>query len=187
MVKKYITNVYKVLKESLPSALSSVLFLLTALGLFVRPWDKSRFWRDGYFMAYIVFFWFGVMPMFHLLERHYLPLLPIIFIWASGGATQWLVWSRQTLQNLSVCKALTLSWVLLILFWGLGQFLPELGRIVSKTPADADYWGAPVEQKVAGLWLRSRLNPGEGIMSRDAYRGLLRRQHRYPAIGGHPP
>jgi len=177
LVKKYVKNLYKVLKEALPTALSTVLFVLVALGLFAVPWSRNRLWRELYFMAFFALFWFVVMPVFHPDERHFLPLLPICFIWAGQGAVHLARWLEHTVEPFFAGRARTVAWSGVCLFVVLGLFLPETGRIVSKQPGGTEYWDSPVEQKAAGLWLRDRLNPGEGIMSRfhtvDYYAGNI--------------
>lgn len=173
--KKYVKNVYKILKEALPSALSTVLFVLVTLGLFAVPWSRERTGRELYFLAYFTLFWFVVMPVFHPNERQFLPLMPICFIWAGLGMMYLANWLEKTFAAVSFPKAHTLAWMGLCIFLSFGVLLPEMGRVISTQPDGTAYWDTPVEQKTAGLWLSHRLRPSEGIMSRyhtvDYYAG----------------
>ena len=47
-----------------------------------------------------------------------------------------------------------------------GSFLPELGKVFNRKKWTYGYWGSPVEQKLAGLWLKEYSSQTPVIMSR---------------------
>ena len=180
IVRKYVENFYKVVAYGINHALTSLILILMIIGLFGRVWDKKRALRELYLLSYIVFFWLIVIPLFHINDRYFLPLLPLSFIWVAQGVDLSIQWFEKTFLNLlnkdeiriSVQKIAQLA-VVLIVFIGL--YAPELGKIIVRNPWASDYWADPVEQKIAGKWLKEHTDKTPIIMSRghtvDFYAG----------------
>ncbi|MBN2417627.1 glycosyltransferase family 39 protein [bacterium] len=171
LLKKYVTNLYRVLKTAVPSTLSSVLFLLTVLGLFGEAWKSERICRELYLFLYIGFFWFILVPAFHITERYLLSLLPICFVWAGEGLVYLHSWVKGTITEAGGDGALRLSserWSMLTVTAVvlLGLWLPEFGKYASKAKYSTDRWAPPVEQKLAGIWLREQCSGVPAMMSR---------------------
>jgi len=170
ILKKYIKNFYKTVKFGVPTALSSVLFLFVVLGLFKSAWNPETLKRNLYLLGFLGFFWFLLIPMFHISERYYLPLLPLCFIWAGEGMNALHVWLQETFKVIfsKVDKYVNPSGaalgIIMLVFIG-GSFLPELGRIIIKSRWDRGQWDAPVEQKAAGIWLKNNFAGIPKIMS----------------------
>lgn len=182
LLRKYVKNLYKVIKEWIPKTLTSVLFILITLGLWGLPWNRKRLLRECYLLCFISFFWFGVIPMFHATERYFLPFFPLCFIWAGKGIETLTLWLKGTLeQGIQSRKGKRKKWinalagVLILLFVLSGAFFPELGQVINRKEWMYDYWGPPGEQKQAGLWLREHAPETPIIMSRyhtaDFYAG----------------
>ncbi|MCK5146680.1 glycosyltransferase family 39 protein [bacterium] len=171
LIRKYLININKVLKEGIPFALSTVIMILMALGLFARHWKSGSHWREFYLMSFVAFFWFIVIPFFHISERYFIPFLPICFMWAGKGAVILSDWVLNSFGKLRPRLAVLLPGIIILFAY----ILPGFGKIIVKKPFSDHYWDIPVEQKVAGQWLKTHLQPGEGIMSRfhtcDIYAG----------------
>jgi len=172
LMRKYIENLYKIVKEWIPKTLTSVLFVLITLGLWGLPWDRKRLIRELYLLFYICFFWFGVIPMFHATERYFLPFFPLCFIWAGKGMEIFTIWIGSTLKQLIQSskakrwiRPMALAGVVLFVFGG--SFLPELGKVINRREWAYGYWNSPVEQKQAGLWLKEYASGIPVIMSRN--------------------
>lgn len=171
LLKKYVTNLYRVLKRAVPSTLSSVLFLLTVLGLFGSVWKRGRISRELYLLLYLIFFWFILVPAFHITERYLVPLLPICFIWAGEGVLYLRRWVKETILEAGAGTVLRLSagqWSTLVVTAALlfGLILPEFGKYAAKTRYSTDRWAPPVEQRQAGVWLKNNCSRVPTIMSR---------------------
>jgi 4-amino-4-deoxy-L-arabinose transferase-like glycosyltransferase len=169
---KYFKNLYEVVKSALPRVFTTLLFALMILGLFGSPWSRGRAWRELYLLSFVLFFWFVVIPMFHVNDRYFYPFFPVVMIWAARGVEHLIAWLAGTLkpwfagpeENPWPVRLASLATTLVLL--GI-LFFPEAGKIVSRTRWATDYWHDPVEQKEAGLWLRERAEKPPVIMSRN--------------------
>ncbi len=180
VVRKYVENLYKVLADGANHALTSIILVLLMLGLFSEPWTQERTLRELYLLSYLLFFWMLVIPLFHINDRYFLPLLPVCFIWVGKGLVTLVDWLENTLRNLFHFSKLKVNVNLLALttvigLIVLGLYLPQLGKILNRNRWSTEYWAEPVEQKIAGLWIKEFGKPSPVIMSRgrtvDFYAG----------------
>ncbi len=168
ILKKFMKNYYEVITTSISKVLSLPLLLLAGLGLFGKPWDRERIWREFYLLSYIIFFWILVIPMFHVTERYLLQMVPIVLIWSGLGMERFIEWIQQTFVafqiywNKRLLSALKIIFVLLLI----GSFIvPGLIRMTIKNPFSLEQWGEPIEQKKAGLWLKDHCTEKPIIMA----------------------
>lgn len=157
ILKKFVKNFYEVITTGVSQVLSLPLLLLAVLGLFGKPWDHERVWRELYLLSYVIFFWVLVIPMFHLTERYMLPMIPIVLIWSGLGIEKLMEWLQQTFLTFQVFwnKRLLQALKILFVFTLVGSFIiPGLTRKAMKNPNSPDKWVEPIEQKKAGLWLK---------------------------------
>ncbi len=171
LLKKYTTNLYRILKYVIPQVLTTTIFILMILGLLGETWSKERALRELYLLFYVGFFWFVVIPLFHINDRYFLPFLPICFIWVGNGLDRLTFWLSKTLQQ-SVRLSMRIPYDALakgiVLFFILGAaFIPELGKVVIRDRWSDDYLADPIEQRTAGLWLREHTPRTPIIMSRN--------------------
>ncbi len=168
VIKKFVKNFYEVITTGVSQVLSLPILMLAVLGLFGKPWDCERIWRELYLLAYVVFFWILVIPMFHVTERYMLQMVPIVLIWSGLGIERLLEWIQQTFLvfqffwNKRSLLALEIIFVLLLV----GSFIiPGLTRMTMKNPFSSEKWVEPIEQKKAGLWLKDHCNESPIIMA----------------------
>ena len=170
IARKYARNFYHTVKDAVPRLLTLVPFVLVISGLTGSVYGRRR---SGFFLfalANLAFFWFLVIPMFHLNERYFLPLLPVCLIWTGRGAvslTRWAsenleaVFSRQPGQSPWPARFGTAGVALFILGFG---FLPEAARFAGMRADSADPWADPIELKRAGEWIRSQSDHPAALM-----------------------
>lgn len=180
LLKKYVNNVYDMLKRGIPEFLTLLPLLLLALGLFGENWLPNQGRKIAYLMSFVGFFWFVVIPMFHITERYMSPLWPVCAVFIGNGIVYLYEWLRDygPIRGLSGKVRMssgTITVVTLASALFLFSFAPELGKVLMRTPYSTDYWAPPVEQKTAGLWLKKH-DPGHKVlMSRyqtvDIYAG----------------
>lgn len=140
---------------------------LAALGLFARPWDRRRGWREGLLAATLLpmaSFW-----VYFVIDRFLIGALPAGLIWAAGGIVHLSGWAVQSLDGLRarrvrwlavVGSALPLALVLAFAIWlGFSQLQAGLARMA---------WS----HKDAGRWLESASAPSDVIMVRSTEVGL---------------
>lgn len=159
LVKKFVKNFYHEVKTEIPKLFGIVLFVLFIAGfLGFRPKDKVDGLFFLYLMANVIFFWFILIPLFHLNERYFIPLFPLFFVFMGKGflslsewTSQWVVLFPKVFQKLHNNIASFCIWVFVL---GFG-FFPEWARWVSIRPDDPDKWADPVELKMAGNWLKA--------------------------------
>ncbi|MFQ5706571.1 MAG: ArnT family glycosyltransferase [bacterium] len=171
-LKKYVKNVYTMLKSAIPSLLTLFPLMLLGVGLVGSRWKNQQGKLFFFLLSFIAFFWFGIIPAFHITERYLTPLLPVCAIWVAAGAVQAHSWLQEYHPLKKVARKIKLrpeglAAVALVAAFAIFSFLPELGRIVSRRPGDTDFWADPVEQKQAGLWLKENASGAKIIMSRN--------------------
>lgn len=166
--KKYVKNFFEVITIGISQVLGLPLILLAVLGLFGKPWDQQRIWRELYLLVYVIFFWMLVIPMFHVTERYLLQMAPIVLIWSGLGIERLVDWMQGTFLDDKVAgdsrlfSILKTGLVLLII----GSFIvPGLTRMAAKNPFSVEKWAEPVEQKKAGLWLKQHCDETPIIMA----------------------
>ncbi|MCG8607636.1 hypothetical protein MJD09_21955, partial [bacterium] len=153
---------------------------LLGVGLLGKGWQLKQGIMILYLLSFITFYWFGVIPMFHINLRYFTPLWPICAVWVARGALEIYDWlsldvdfsKLSWLRRISSDKlaAAIVFTVFLVL-----SFLPEFGRVIVRKPESAQFWADPVDQKKAGLWLKEHATAPKVIMSRyhtaDIYAG----------------
>ena len=171
-VSKYVKNVADVLKSAIPELLTTIPMILLGVGLVGRSWQAQQGIMVVYLISFIGFFWFVLIPSFHINLRYFTPLLPICSLWIARGAIiihEWLS-THVPLSRLSIRKRMssggTPAVIVLVAFLVL-SFLPEFGRVISRNPDSNGFWADPIEQKKAGLWLKENANGSNVIMSRN--------------------
>ena len=167
---KYFRNLYSMLKRSIPQLFTTLPMLLLGIGLLGVSWEKFQGWKIIYLLSFIIFFWFLLIPSFHIIERYLSPLFPICAIWiANGGVTVYRkLCEYEPLNKLAVItnkdvKLLAGSSLMATVL--VFSFFPEMGKILSKDPYCQDYWTPPIEQKIAGEWLNTNMPGKKVIMS----------------------
>lgn len=165
IAKKYVVNLHHMMQTDINKTLTFFIFIFIVLGLFGEAWDRKRSLRELYLAAYFIFFWFIVIPLFFINQRYLLPLIPIALVWASEGLLYWARWIQQTAERSGFKRNV----FIIVLMLGVplaGIFLPGLSRIINKDMWSSDYWADPVEEKIAGLWLKDHVVSSPVIMSR---------------------
>jgi hypothetical protein len=160
---KYVKNFYRVLKYAVPHTLTTILFILWSVGFFGQVYNRKR-WRFIFFVfGNILFFWFILVPMFHVNDRYFIPLFPLCFIWIGRGCLVVAHWVSKNIQSIFPPESriyrfrtvfsnrITLGFILVFVF------SPEMARILTIQKFNPDMWAAPVELKEAGLWFKKQL------------------------------
>jgi len=155
IVKKVFKNLYKLLTEAFTKVLPIPLIILLGLGLFVKPWSRESTLLNLYLLSYVVFFWFILIPVFHITLRYFVPLLPVSFIWIASGADNFMEWLTTTVKNsFEKLPAKLISLVVLISAILFSSILPEFGKQLKKSKLSTEEWAPAFEQKKAGIWLK---------------------------------
>jgi 4-amino-4-deoxy-L-arabinose transferase-like glycosyltransferase len=158
--EKYARNLYHAVKSAIPQALTLVPFVLFVAGLTGSVLGRRRFGLAGYFLGNLLFFWFLLVPMFHLNERYFLPLLPVCLIWTGPGMTALSRWAAENLRAAFPPRSEKSGWpsrfgtaAVIAFVLGFGLF-PEAARFAGMRTDSPDLWADPVELKRAGEWIR---------------------------------
>jgi 4-amino-4-deoxy-L-arabinose transferase-like glycosyltransferase len=161
LLKKMAENYYKIITSALTQVMTAPLLLLMGLGLFGAVWDSQRARLNLYLLSYVLFFWFILVPAFHINLRYFMPVMPLAFIWVAAGAVWFVAWGSGTLQK-SVPKwpagrsAKVVAVVgLTVVILG-ASVLPELFKRLGKAKHSTEEWAPAWEQKKAGLWLKEQ-------------------------------
>jgi hypothetical protein len=169
--KRFVENFYKTLRFAIPGILTAPIFVFFALGLWGERWNWRQLQLSGYLLAFVGFFWIVVVPFFHINERYLVPLMPICFIWIGRGTWRLYDWLCDLIklaqQNLPkpALNANKMGSVLLLVGLFFFSFLPELGKVITRHPANAEYWSDAIELKAAGKWIRENSAEAPLIMS----------------------
>lgn len=177
---RYFKNVYIMLKTTIPTMLTTILMILLSLGLFGDGPQRTRGKKIGFLLSFIGFYWFLVIPAFHITERYLTPLWPVCAIFVANGFwvfTKWL-YNSSSIEKVSEkfhFRTMTVSNIFVGVLVFTLSFLPEFGKIVSRNPFSPDYWTPPMEQRIAGEWLKKHTDGPPVLMSRyqsvDIYAG----------------
>jgi hypothetical protein len=166
MAVKYARNFYRVVKNRLSEALGLVVLVLFATGLFGARPDRRRLLETAYLLAFAGFFWFVVIPMFHVNNRYFQPLIPVCFVWAGAGAAAlagWfggglrVLWPRNRIRSGRAGAVLSAAFVFAF------GVIPETARLAGIRADDPAMWADPVEMKAAGRWLAQNAGPAAVI------------------------
>ena len=168
IVKKYLRNFFQVVTTGIGQVLGVPILLLAGLGLFGNAWTRERTLRELYLLGYVVFFWFALIPMFHITERYMLQIVPIVLIWSGLGIEKLCEWFQQTILNFqkSWNRQLVSALKTLLVLVLVGSFIvPGLARMALKNPFLTEKWVEPIEQKKAGSWLKTHCDETPIIMA----------------------
>lgn len=171
LVRKYATHFHRLTRAELPAIFSLGLLVPFVLGLFGSPWQTERPRLSLYLLSYLGFFWFIVVPLFHINERYLIALLPVAMIWAGHGLVLLKDWLAAGLRpsraggRLSEAGLQRCAWSGAAGFVLLFGFLTQLGSIVQRSTWDTDFWSEAVELKQAGEWLREHAGATPVLMS----------------------
>lgn len=171
-LEKVFENYYKILTEDLTKVLTVPLLFLLGIGLFVTPWSKKRTMVNLYLLSFISFFWFVLIPAFHITLRYFVPLIPISLIWVALGTNKVIGWLSETLkinigEKSKTIQISAISSVLVILCIVGASILPEFGKHMRKNLNSVDEWAPCIEQKKAGLWLKDHGVDSPVIMAKN--------------------
>jgi len=161
LLKKMAENYYKIITSALTQALTAPLLLLMGLGLFGAVWDSKRALLNLYFLSFVLFFWFILVPAFHINLRYFMPVIPLAFIWVAAGAIGLVDWGKETLHKtipkwparLSARAIVSVGLTVILLGTSV---LPELLKRLGKAKDSVEEWAPAWEQKKAGLWLKAQ-------------------------------
>jgi len=169
--EKYVRNVNGVLKEALPRVMTAVLLILATAGFIANFYSRKNWILILFTGATIFFFWFGVVPMFHVNYRYLLPLFPLCLIWSAHGAIHLYTWGEKAIAECASAGSRFSRWrkkISGILVAGiiiLVCFVLEAGRIFAIHKYTPGLWGEPVEIREAGLWLKNNTDHAPVLLS----------------------
>lgn len=169
---KFTKNFADMLQTAIPAVLTTIPMMLFAVGLLGTAWLPQQGKAVLYLSSFVIFFWFVLIPSFHIHLRYLSPVWPICAVWIAKGAETIYRWLSKYMPLLkfssrrNIHPALLALVFLLAAFVGL-SFLPEFGRVISKKADSPDYYADAVDQKKAGLWLKANVKEAPVIMSRN--------------------
>jgi len=169
---KYLRNLYDLIKTAIPSFLTMLPLMLLGAGLFGSSWKWGQGWKNFYFLSFVAFYWFLVVPLFHINARYLAPMWPLCALWIANGVNVFFTWMKnhESLFKFAKMKKLQPAIVAATLLLALSMvfsFLPELGRIVARDLNSTDRWADAIELKEAGIWLKQNADSEIVIMSRN--------------------
>jgi len=170
-IKKYVRNVYLMLRFAIPRLFTAPLLVLWAIGFFGPIYQRKQWAKIGYLASFVLFFWFVVIPVFHVNDRYLAPMFPLMFIWIGNGCLILYRWLEENLKRFlpegNRIHFRPKRTALIVLMAGLAvfSFLPELAKVVSVSRDSNDMWSQPVELRKAGFWLKSQTSEPPVIMS----------------------
>ena len=167
-IRKYGINFYDLVKYAIPRVFTFSILILAALGFFSAVNRQGRF-IFFYLLCHFLFFWFLVVPLFHVNDRYLAPLFPLVFIWAGQGCRIMAIWIRERMaesgrimRRISGDRA---GLILVTAFVLVFSVIPESAKIMMTPRYDPGIWAQPVGLKKAGLWLRTQTEGPPVLMS----------------------
>ncbi len=172
LTRKFVRNFANVLQRGIPQVLTTLPLMLFGIGLLGSAWRVQQGKFIFFLASFLVFYWLLLVPAFHIHLRYLSPVWPICVVFIAAGLLAVYGWLSQymAITKMTWRKRLTASTVAATLVLGavgLLSFLPEFGRIITRTPQSKEYVADPVGQKAAGLWLRKNAKRKPVIMSRN--------------------
>jgi len=167
--EKYMRNFYRLIRYAIPETVTVLFLLLFTLGFFTRSYKSD----DGPFVFYlganVVFFWFVLIPLFHLNTRYLMPLFPLVFVWSGPGLIVFFNWLKEIFRHTQWSKgaaSLKNKMVLFLTICFLSvTYLPEMGKVLILSKNNPEMWHDPIELKAAGLWLKDQQESPPKLMS----------------------
>lgn len=166
LIQKVANNIYQIWKDSLPRVMTPVVFILFILGLAGSSWTRKQWQKNLYLLSFLGFFVFILIPVFHITDRYFYPLFPILFIWAGNGFVHLYKWMQQSVENLNPKFFLPETWAGIfigIVFLG-GIFIPQIGPVINRQPNAEDLFSDPIEHREVADWLHT-FDPEAVVMS----------------------
>lgn len=166
--KALVANVASNLREA-QKALSSLipffLVILVGAGMFRSRWDRERWFREGYLIAFCVMTVFGYAASF-VLERYLYVLLPIFFVWIAHGIIEIKEWygdSSGRRDDSGRFYPPRSTWIPAFLLICIFVYVfPTTFFVRSR---ESRWQGAAYAERDAGIWLRQYAKPGEPVFS----------------------
>jgi len=169
--EKYLRNLNKVLKEAVPRVVTVILLIFATAGFLSKYYSKKEWSLVFYLTLNVVFFWFIVVPFFHVNYRYLLPLFPLFFIWISAGIYYLHNWLEISIdravetESFVKTKRRFISGFVVTGVFVLICIVLEAGRIFVIKKYKPGLWDQPVEIKEAGLWLKSNTDHPPVLLS----------------------
>lgn len=160
-IKTYLRNLYyHAYLKQLPSIFAALPTAILGVGLFRSLAGENKA-RENILLGIFVMYFFLFYPWFTestISARHYLPILPILYIWVAKGITEIAEWFSRVDNGIS--KPLIIVFFVSVLFMG---FLP---RLAAPWGAKDKFLQQPLEYKIVGNWIKDNLGDNQRIMSR---------------------
>jgi len=146
--------------------------MFMGIGLFGSTWKWGQGRINFYLLSFVFFYWFIVVPLFHINARYLAPMWPLCAVWIAHGVKTLYSWlkAHESLYKFAKARKLRPELVpvtLLVVIVAVFSLLPEMARIVARNPHSTDRWADAVELKAAGLWLKANADRQPVIMSRN--------------------
>ncbi|MBN2010352.1 glycosyltransferase family 39 protein [candidate division KSB1 bacterium] len=160
ILKKIGLHNYQIMTKEFLQVFPLPIVIILVLGLLAVPWTRKDFIFEGYLLCFVLFFWFLLIPSFHISIRYFIPLMPLCFIWLVKGGDRLKAWIEATLSNVNTIGVPT-KWIQLlatILVVGIvvfGAIIPEFAKQMKLSRLSTQEWDPAIEQKEAGLWLKA--------------------------------
>lgn len=165
LARRYVVNLHLLNKYVIPGLVYPLVFLLFAAGLFLGAKEKTR--RAAVlFLAYLPYL---ALPLFIVDPRYFLPLVPVIIIWAARGIVEIPAWlagpaprpdpaaAPAPVRQRTPAGVVILSAVVIL------SFIPFTFRAFLKNEAGGSIY------KEAGGWIRTNLPPDAALVCRRPY------------------
>jgi hypothetical protein len=99
LLKRTLFNIDYTLRKDIVTVLPPILIGLIAVGVFGRPWGRSRLSKELFLVGSLVVF-VTVFPPLGFLPRYYCPYLFIAMIWAAKGVDNLHWWLEESYRGL---------------------------------------------------------------------------------------
>ena len=167
-LKKYFMNMSQLFRKTIPEFITLTLLIMLIIGFFTKSYSLDQWWFVSYLVAYFIFFWCLLIPLFHVNQRYLYPLFPLLFIWISKGCWFLYGWILDNIREIFKFKKMPNSKrnaiviISCIVFVG---FIPGWVKLLLIQPDNTGMWTEPVELKRAGLWLKENTSHPPVLMS----------------------
>lgn len=148
-----------VVHKNLPYLLPIFLMLLIGLGLFNKPWDRSRLEREIYLILFCLITFLGYAATV-VQTRYFYILLPIFFGWIAAGIIRFEIWFYDSFPKLVTQKEFSLDRKKFLAVCLLLIFLYTLPLNYFINKRDTAF-----EERDAGLWLKENSKPSPLVYS----------------------
>lgn len=143
------------------------ILLLASLGLFRRPWHRTRLVNELYLLAMYGTILAPLLALGFTHARYVTALVPFLLIWAANGTVELARWFSEMVQT--VGRRLVPHWHVQAV---VTTFIALLIIFLFFTEVQSDWRQQKIEdadlaQRVAGLWLREQLSDDQRIMAID--------------------